>query len=456
MNGTIAQYLSVVFVLVIVVAVGAIVGVVFTGAEQEIGVYEHRLAELELTRVEHWLVGYYLQGAEWGEIQSLTEEMAVLYGRRIVVVDAEGTVLADSGSDSPTSSPYREWPRRELQTFDGGVSFGTVYVNRSHPTVATHFRDQLADSINRLLLWGTLVALLVAIPLALVLSRPITRALRDISAVVRRAGAGDVEARVTGSYRGELGQLSAVFNAMAADLKRAAAMRRALVADTAHEVRTPISNIRGYVEAVSDGLVSSTTAMTAIQEEVTQLSHLADDLQELALADEGALTLSLQSRRIDEIIARAVRSARARIEALGIEITVHVATLLPMIAVDDKRIIQVMNNLLSNAAAYAPAGSVIGVSVVPTGGTDPAGVLVAIEDWGPGIPQEELETVFQRFYRVDHSRSRATGGSGIGLPIARHIVTAHGGRLWIENRPGGGCRAVFRLPAGAALSPTSS
>ncbi|MFO8043066.1 MAG: ATP-binding protein [Alkalispirochaeta sp.] len=450
MNRTITQQLLTVLVLVIVVATGALVAVVFTGADQEIGVYEHRLAELELTRIEHWLVGHYLEDSEWGQIQSLVEEMAVLYGRRIVVVDEGDAILADSGSDARESPPYQEWPQRTLQSFATQRSFGTVYVNRSEPTVATRFREQLAASINRLLLWGTVVALFVAIPLSLVLSRPITRALRDLSAVARRAGSGDLSARVTGAYRGELGQLSAAFNTMAADLERAAVMRRALVADTAHEVRTPISNIQGYVEAVSDGLVSSAQAMEAIGEETTQLAHLADDLQELALADEGSLSLHFESGPIGEIIARAVRSARPRIEALGVAITLDLPDSLPLIAVDDQRIVQVMNNLLSNAAAYAPTGSPIEVSAVWGAGQAPSELVVAIEDRGPGIPEELLETVFRRFYRVDPSRSRATGGSGVGLPIARHIITAHGGRLWLENRPGGGCRAVFTLPGDSA------
>lgn len=443
---TIAQQLFTVFALVIVVATGAIVVVVFTGAEQEIRIYEHRLAELELTRIEHWLVGYYVQDAVGDDIQALIEEMAVLYGRRIVVTDREETVIADSGSDSPQSPPFDEWPSRELQSFDAQRSFGTVFVNRSEPTVATRFREQLAASINRLLLWGTVVALFVALPLSLALSWPITRALQDLSQVARRAGAGDLSARAAGTYRGELGQLSAAFNTMAADLQRAAALRRELVADTAHEVRTPISNIQGYVEAVSDGLVSPAQAMAAIEEETSQLAHLANDLQELALADEKALMLVPAPCVIGEIITRAVRRAQPRIEALGIGLTVHTATSLPLVSVDEQRITQVLNNLLSNAAAYAPRASVIGVSAVDASGEQPNGVVVTIEDRGPGIPEELLETVFRRFYRVDRSRSRATGGSGLGLPIARHIITAHGGRLWLENRPGGGCRAVFTLP----------
>jgi signal transduction histidine kinase len=443
---SIAQHLFLVFVLVVVVATGAIVAVVFTGAEQEIGVYEHRLAELELTRIEHWLVGSYLQGTDTDEVQSLIEEMAVLYGRRIVVTDREEVVVADSGSDAPTSPPYQEWPRRQLQLFGARDSIGTVYVNRSEPTVATRFREQLSASISRLLLWGALVALFVAVPLALVLSRPITRALRDISRVARRTGAGELSARIDRPYRGEMGLLATAFNTMAANLERAAAMRRSLVADTAHEVRTPLSNIRGYVEAVGDGLVTSGIAMTAISEEVTQLSHLADDLQELALADEGVLSLSVEQRHIKEIIMGAVTSVRPRIEALRIGITVQVADSLPIVSIDGLRIIQVMNNLLNNAVAYAPEGSVIEVSVAPAAPDESIGVHVSIEDRGPGIPEEQLETVFQRFYRVDRSRSRATGGSGLGLPIARLIVEAHGGRLWIENRLGGGCRAVCVLP----------
>lgn len=447
MNRTIAQQLFTVFILVIVVATGATVAVVFTGAEQEILVYEHRLAELELTRIEHWLVGHYAEDARWGQIQPLVEEMAVLYGRRVVVADGGGTVLADSGSDSPESPPYDEWPSRHLQTHDAQRFLGTVFVNRSEPTVATRFREQLAASINRLLVWGAVVALFVAIPLSLALSWPITRALRDLSQVARRTGAGDLTARAVGTYHGELGQLSAAFNTMAGDLEHAAVLRRAMVADTAHEVRTPISNIQGYVEAVSDGLVPAPEAMVAIGEETTQLAHLADDLQDLALADEGVLSLHPRPCSIGEIVVRAVRSIRPRIEALGMDITLGLPESLPTALVDDQRLIQVISNLLGNASASAPAGSVIEVSAFSVSNDHHPEVLVTIEDRGPGIPEEKVETVFQRFYRVDQSRRRATGGSGLGLPIARHIITAHGGRLWLENRPGGGCRAMFTLPA---------
>jgi signal transduction histidine kinase len=191
--------------------------------------------------------------------------------------------------------------------------------------------------------------------------------------------------------------------------------------------------------------------MRAIGEEATQLTHLADDLQELALADAGSLSLVLCPESVPTLIEHAVTNARARIAALGIDLVVELDPDLPLVRVDSQRITQVLNNLLSNAASYSKPGStiIVGAAKRYSLATNTPEVVVTVSDRGCGIPAEELEHIFDRFDRVDPSRMRATGGSGLGLTIGRSIIAAHGGEIHAENRDGGGSRLVFTLPCPA-------
>jgi len=230
---------------------------------------------------------------------------------------------------------------------------------------------------------------------------------------------------------------------MAADLQRTEQLRLNMVADAAHELRTPLSNVKGYLEAIRDGLKEPDAGtIQSLDEEVTLLSRLVDDLQELSLAEAGELTLRCRPEDITGIIERAVAARHPRATAKGISLSADLPDELPRVNVDPDRISQVLRNLLENAVAHTARGGAVSVSAEQQGDR----VAVSVTDNGEGIPAEDLPNVFERFYRVDKSRTRATGGSGLGLTIARRLVEVHGGRIEAFSEPGAGSRFTFTIP----------
>jgi two-component system sensor histidine kinase BaeS len=215
----------------------------------------------------------------------------------------------------------------------------------------------------------------------------------------------------------------------------------------AHELRTPLANIRGYLEAIEDGVVAADEeTMRTLREEAAQLNGLIDDLQELTQAEAGALRLDRGPFDAAELVERATDAARARAVEKSITLIGGAEPSLPPVDVDLQRIMQVLQNLLTNALRHTPEGGQITVSARRT----PDGlVAISVEDTGAGIAPEDLPHIFERFYRADSSRSRATGGSGLGLTIARRLVETHGGQIGVESTVGQGSRFTFTLPVAA-------
>jgi two-component system sensor histidine kinase BaeS len=217
-----------------------------------------------------------------------------------------------------------------------------------------------------------------------------------------------------------------------------------MVADVAHELATPLANIRGYLEAIEDGVVAADEAtLRTLREETAQLNGLIDDLQELAQAEAGTLHLDREPIAPAELVERAIAAARPRAAEGAITLVGAVAPDLPPVAADPQRIGQVLQNLLANALRHTPQGGRITVEARRT----PAGtVALSVADTGIGIAPDDLPRIFERFYRADSSRARATGGSGLGLTITRRLVEAHGGRIDATSAVGKGSRFTFTLP----------
>ncbi|MFC1909554.1 ATP-binding protein, partial [Chloroflexota bacterium] len=266
---------------------------------------------------------------------------------------------------------------------------------------------------------------------------------KALSMSARRLGKGDFSQRIMVKDKGELGELALSFNLMADDLEHNEKLRRNLVADVAHELRTPLSNLRGYLEAVGDGMVAADKAtIHSLHEEVDLLSRLVDDLQDLALAEAGELKLNLQADDVSELINRAVAAARAKAAIKEITVSGDLHGELPLVNVDAQRIGQVLRNLLENSIAHTAQGGTVTVSAIE----QDRQVALSVTDNGEGIAAEELPNIFERFYRVDKSRARNTGGSGLGLTIARRLVEAHGGKIEVQSEPEKGSRFTFTLP----------
>ena len=432
------------FALVILVTIGAVFFFINQATQDEIRQFQEQADQMLARRMEFELSRYYFRQGNWEGIQPFVEQWGNLYEQRIVLTDANGFVAADSEGDilgelydpdslgTPLSSPR-----------EAGV-IGTLYINpRSSTEVGFTSIQVLFKEIGLFFIWGGLIAVAIALVMTFFLSRKILAPVKTLTSAARRLGRGDLSQRVQLKDKGEMGELSKAFNSMAGDLERTEQLRQNMVADAAHELRTPLSNIRGYLEAMRDGIKKpDTDTIRSIDEEATLLSQLVDDLQALSLAEAGELKLDRQAEDIIKLIKQAVAAKQTQAIAKGVSISTEVSKKLPSVNVDSRRIGQVLHNLLENAIAHTTKSG----SIVVTAQKQDNWVKVSVTDTGEGIPAEDLPSIFERFYRVDKSRARATGGSGLGLTIARRLVEAHGGKIEVQSELGKGSRFTFTLP----------
>jgi signal transduction histidine kinase len=274
------------------------------------------------------------------------------------------------------------------------------------------------------------------------LVRRVLRPLDRLSEGTRRIAAGDLAARVEVPPDAELAAVAASFNRMAATLQRVEELRTALVEDVAHELRTPLTTLRGYTEALADGIAEPTPEMLrGVHAEIERLTRLVEGLDALARGDDAARQRALAEVRLGDVVRSALALAHPELESRAIGVRVDVAADLPPLLADPDGIRQVVSNLVQNAVAYTADGGEIAVRL----GIDGRAVRCEIENTGADIARDQLPLIWERMYRVDASRTRATGGAGIGLAIVRQIIERHHGD--VGARSGGGTTAIwFRLP----------
>ena len=376
---------------------------------------------------------------------------------RVVVADASGIIVADSAG-LLVGQEHAEHLESGVPVVVDGLRrersaerqrVGTVLVGSMIEPILNPLDQDFLRSVNLSVLLSALAVGIVALVVGSLLFRQITAPLGALSAAAEAIAAGDLSRTVEMSSSDEIGRLGRSFNAMARSLARAETLRRNMVADIAHELRTPLAVIQGNLEALLDGVFDLTLDNVAsIHEETMLLSRLVADLRDLALAEAGQLKLDRERTDLTALTARVVDSFQRQALEKGVTLTTELAPDLPPMEVDVQRVSQVLFNLFSNALRYTPTGGTITVRAERVGGQ----VQVAVADTGEGIPPEGLPYVFERFYRADKSRARASGGSGLGLAIAKQIVEAHGGRIWAKSWVGVGSTFVFTLPAPHGLA----
>jgi signal transduction histidine kinase len=279
-----------------------------------------------------------------------------------------------------------------------------------------------------------------ALGAALLVGRSIAMKLTGLVGTSGELAAGDLAARASTEGPAELRELASSFNHMAGSIAELFDARRELVAWASHDLRTPLANMQAMLEAMEDGLATPDDYLPALRDQVRTLTTLVDDLFELARIDSGALTLELREARLAGLVAGCLRGLEAEARARQISLESRVDDALTARCAPEK-VERVLLNLLVNALRHTPSDG----SVAVFAETEENGVRVVVEDTGEGLNPESLRRMFERFWRGDLARSAR--GAGLGLAIARGLVEAHGGRIWAENRPGGGARISFTLPA---------
>jgi signal transduction histidine kinase len=357
------------------------------------------------------------------------------------LVDLERCVVVPGESYRiGTLVPAARLERGEAVEVNGQV-VGTVLTTGSAPAMSPRERIFLTRT-RQALVYAALGATVIALFLGAFLARTLTRPLRELTAATRALARGQ-RLPVPVRSQDELGQLAASFNLMSADLERANQARRQMTADIAHDLRTPLAVITGYVESLRDGVLSpSPERFDVMYNEAQHLQRLIQDLRTLSLADAGELTLNLQPTSPTEMLERAVAAHAHQAEQQGVHLQVRASDKLPPVDVDPERMAQVLGNLLSNALRYTPEGGRITLSAERRA----KAVSLAVQDSGSGIAPEDLPRVFDRFYRGDASRQQEKGESGLGLAIAKSIVELHGGRIGVESELGRGTKFTIVLP----------
>ena len=321
---------------------------------------------------------------------------------------------------------------------------GTILVLTTASELNQRLSDQFQQSVgNSVLIAGIAVGALALI-VALVFSLQILAPLGKLTSAARQIARGDLSQRVHVRSNDEVGTLAETFNGMAESLQTQQELRQRLMADIAHELRTPLSVIRGNLEALLDGVHPLTEEnIASVLDEVLLLSRLTEDLRELALAEAGQLALHREPVDVADIIHRIYAGLDPILQEKRLSLEIDAPDDLPWADADPLRVSQIFHNLLSNAIRHTPADGALHISV--QSGT--SGFLsITVDDTGAGIDPATLPFVFERFHKGDAARRREYGGTGLGLSIVRQYVEAHGGRISVTSRAGEGTRFTFTLP----------
>ncbi len=362
-------------------------------------------------------------------------------GLRVIVADAGGRIVADTGGDLEGTTLPDSARAQAVPIEVNGRTVGLVLVA---PLAHSNTPEMLfLQSVTRAVVLVALGMSFIALVMAAFISRQITAPLRRLAAAAYRVARGDLSARVPVEGADDLARVSLAFNRMTVALEQQQRLRRQLMNDIAHELRTPLSVIQAQVEALMDGVFPPTPEnLQPIHEQTLLLARLVNDLRELALAEAGELHMNRDPLDMAGVVRKAVASIRSSAENKGIRLELHIAQEPLPVRGDAQRLEQVLLNLLNNAVRYTPPNGTITVRAWE----ERQRVYVQVRDTGPGIPPEDLPHIFERFWRGDRSRSRQTGGTGLGLAIAKKWVEAHGGRIWAESPPGSGAIFTFYIP----------
>jgi signal transduction histidine kinase len=400
---------------------------------------------------------YYRAHGSWAGVQPVIEQAARSGESDVVVFDGqrklvgtsnavlrEARLMPDGGLMIERRSPAgltRELirgPQMIVRDTSGNTAGSIFILPQQSKTPELQPMRALDRSFFLIFLGATIFGVLMAIAIARWISVPVER----LTAAARRMESGDLAVRVEPAGGAELAELAHGFNAMAAALDRNEEQRRRMVSDVAHELRAPLTNIRCELESMQDGLTSPTPdRIASLHEETMHLAHLVDDLQDLALAEAGRLEIDAQPVAIAALARRAAAGMETRARERGVTIRCGGDDDVIVLA-DARRTVQILTNLLANAVAHMETPGEVRIDWERSEGE----AIIRVIDSGTGIPAEEIPRIFERFYRVDVSRSRATGGAGLGLPIVRQLVAAHGGRVWAESEVGVGSAFSFTLP----------
>jgi two-component system sensor histidine kinase BaeS len=423
--------------------------------------FDRFLSERDQATLVKALGDYYADNGSWNGVGDMLRRTPPLdfYSHDAVLIDSAGIVVLGRGRYVPGQPAPDGTTSAGTPISASDKTIGTVYfdIPGNQIDAAGPPRPDPADYFLQRVAWASAtsagIAALIALLLGVLLARTLTRPLHELTTATKAMAAGKLDQRVAVRSRDEIGQLASSFNQMSADLARASQVRKQMTADLAHDLRTPLSILRGYTEGLQDGRIAGAPRLyTIMHGEVEHLQRLVEDLRVLSLADAGELPLARRAVDPAALLERTGLAYIVNAEEQDIALRVETAESLPSVFVDTDRMTQVLNNLVSNALRYTTKGEItLGAS------SDDGQVRLSVRDTGMGIASDDLPFIFDRFYRADKARQRVDeNASGLGLAIAKAIVEAHGGRLVVESTLGQGTTFFVELPVASAQAEDGS
>ena len=450
------------FALVILVIVASVMFVALRTTTGQFELYVSQQGQSWAQRLMPSLADYYTRTGSWENVQSILQgptgnmmggmmgiggmdgimsgDMWAMMGQRLLLADASGTVVADTANLMVGLHLSDNELRSGAPVVAQGRQVGTLLVAALDAPSSPIGQFRRNVSVSVVMSGG--IAGVVALLMGSWLFFQVTRPMRQLARAAQGIAAGDLAQRVPLASDDEVGEVARSFNTMAESLQRMEQQRQNMVADIAHELRTPLSVIQSNVEAMLDGILpADPLELESIHQETVLLNRLIGDLRTLSLAEAGQLVLDRQPLDLGQVVTRVAGKYRVRAEEQGIALSVQVAQSLPQVSADAGRIEQALVNLTENALRYGASdvGGRVTLGVRAVSG----GVEAWVSDTGPGVAPEDLPHVFERFWRSEKSRNRKTGGSGIGLALVKQLVEAHGGHVSVESTPEYG--ATFRV-----------
>lgn len=467
--------LALAFALLAAISVGLVSFIINQSITNEFVTYVQGGEVYHFRMAANTLASFYSRARSWDGVNVILAGLQQSPEDRLWLADSRGAIVADTanktvGQDASTLTLGSQFP-----VVSGGRQVGTLYVlsplggpgrmgqgqglgsgrgagggmgpgsggGGSSPAPVEVLEERFLAAANRSVWITALAALAGAVVLSMLLARQITGPISALRRGVQGIAAGDFAGRVQIKSKDEVGDLAASFNTMAEALERNELVRRHMVADIAHELKTPLTVIEGTANALLDGVFPQTSEnILIIRDQSRSLAKLVNDLRELSLAESGRLKLERKATNVGELVEQVSRASEATVRRHGLGLDTKVESSLPLVSLDPARVSQVLQNLLSNAIQHTAPGGKVGIEARLEGQQ----LLLSVSDTGEGIPAVDLPFIFDRFYRTDKSRARFSGGSGLGLAIVKQLVEAHGGRVWAESALGQGSRFCVSVP----------
>ncbi len=451
MRFSLTTKMALAFTTVVLIAIIGIVVFTTSDSNRQLTNYMNRGALFGIENLISNLEEHYQKAGSWNGVESTfttsprgnNNSRMSMY--QFTLTDSKGVVQWSNSGVQPGTFYSGKYKKEGLKLVNSaGETVGYLVVKENGGPVANQVTPFI-ERMNRALVWAGIIAGIAALVLAIFISRQLLKPVAALMHAATSISSGDLSARVNISSKDEFHTLGTTFNQMAENIQSSDERKKALTADVAHELRTPLSVQKAQLEAMIDGVIpTNADNLQAISNQTDVLTRLVDDLRTLALTDSKELQLDLQLIKLDEVLVSLVESLRPQISLGNTKIVYEFdqTSRGQAVWIDTGRLSQVMQNLLTNALRYGKSGGTIQVSLIK----DHLSLVIRIHDDGKGIPEDALPHLFERFYRHDKARGRDSGGTGLGLSIAKNLVSLMDGEISAMNAPSGGAVFEVRFP----------